>query len=73
MRSKLISFLFALTASVCLWVYVVTVVNQVGTETLYNVPVTFVGADQIRADSNLAITHGLESTVNLKVDRKSVV
>ncbi len=47
MRSKLISFLFALTASVCLWVYVVTVVNQVGTDTLYNVPVTFVGADQI--------------------------
>ncbi len=67
MRSKLISFLFALTASVCLWVYVVTVVNQVGTDTLYNVPVTFVGADQIRADSNLAITDGLESTVNLKV------
>lgn len=67
MKSKLISFLFALTASLCLWAYVVTVVNQVGTDTLYNVPVTFQGADQIMADSNLAITGGSDATVNLKI------
>lgn len=67
MRSKLISFFFALAAAVCLWVYVVTVVNQVGTDTLYNIPVTFSGADQIRDGYNLAITGGSESTVNLKV------
>lgn len=67
MRSKLISFFFALAAALCLWVYVVTVVNQVGTDTLYNVPVTFSGADQIRDGYNLAITGGSESTVNLKV------
>lgn len=67
MRSKLFSFLFAMTAAVCLWVYVVTVVNQAGTDTLYNIPVTFQGTDQILADSNLAITGGAESAISLKV------
>lgn len=67
MKSKLFSFIVALLAAVCLWVYVVTVVNQVGTDTLYNIPVTFSGADQIREDLNLAITGGADATVNLKV------
>lgn len=68
MRSKLVSMAVALLASVCLWFYVVTVVNQeVSNQPINDVPVTFYGADQIRADSNLVITDGADATVNLRV------
>ncbi len=67
MKNKLISFSVALLAAVCLWVYVVTVVNQVGTDTLLNVPVTYSGEDQIRSDLGLVVTDGADATVNLKV------
>jgi len=67
MKNKLISFSVALLAAVCLWVYVVTVVNQVGTDTLMNVPVTYSGEDQIREDLGLVVTEGADATVNLKV------
>ncbi len=67
MKSKLVAFIVALLASVCLWVYVVTVVNQVGTDTLTDIPVTFSGADQLRSDLGLAITEGSDATVSLKL------
>lgn len=67
MKNKLISVSVALLAAVCLWVYVVTVVNQVGTDTLMNVPVTYSGEDQIREDLGLVVTEGADATVNLKV------
>lgn len=67
MKNKLISFSVALLAAVCLWVYVVTVVNQVGTDTLMNVPVIYSGEDQIREDLGLVVTEGADATVNLKV------
>ena len=68
MKSKLMSMVLALLASVCLWIYVVTVVNQeVSNQPIDGIPVTFYGADQIRADSNLVITEGADATVNLRV------
>lgn len=68
MKSKLMSMVLALLASICLWIYVVTVVNQeVSNQPIDNIPVTFYGADQIRADSNLVITDGADATVNLRV------
>lgn len=67
MKRKLFSLAFAFAASVCLWVYVVTVVNQVTTESLVNVPVTFSGADQIRDDFGLVITSGADAAINLRV------
>ncbi len=68
MKSKLLSFSIALLASFCLWIYVVTVVNQeVSNQPIDNIAVTFAGADQIREDSNLVITDGAETVVDLKV------
>ena len=68
MKSKLMSMALALLASICLWIYVVTVVNQeVSNQPIDHIPVTFYGADQIRADSNLVITEGADATVNLRV------
>lgn len=68
MKSKLVSMAVALLASLCLWIYVVTVVNQeVSNEPINDVPITFMGADQIRADSNLVITDGADTTVDLRV------
>lgn len=68
MKSKLMSMVLALLASVCLWIYVVTVVNQeVSNQPIDDIPVTFYGADQIRADSNLVITDGSDATVDLRV------
>lgn len=68
MKSKLVSMAVALLASLCLWFYVVTVVNQeVSNQPINDVSVTFYGADQIRADSNLVITDGADTTVNLRV------
>ena len=62
------SLVLALLASICLWIYVVTVVNQeVSNQPIDHIPVTFYGADQIRADSNLVITDGADATVNLRV------
>ena len=68
MKSKLLSIAVALLASFSLWVYVVTVVNQeVSNQPIENIAVTFSGADQIRADSNLVITDGADATVDLRV------
>ena len=68
MKSKLLSILIALLASFCLWIYVVTVVNQeVNNEPINGIPVTFSGADQILEDSNLIITEGDDTLVDLRV------
>lgn len=70
MKSKLLSFSIALLASLCLWLYVVTVVNPEGTTTIYGLPVTFSGEEELRTDQNLIITEGANSTVNLNLSGK---
>ena len=67
MKSKLLSFAVALLASICLWIYVVSVVNKEVTDTIMDIPVTFSGEEALQEDLNLVITEGGEATVNLKV------
>jgi len=55
-NKKLLSFLLALLVSVGIWVYVVTVENPEGEDTIYNVPVIFSGDDVLREDYDLVIT-----------------
>ncbi len=55
-NKKLLSFLLALLVSVGIWVYVVTVENPEGEDTIYNVPVLFSGEDVLREDYDLVIT-----------------
>ena len=67
MKSKLLSFAVALLASICLWIYVVSVVNKEVTDTILDIPITFSGEEALQEDLNLVITEGGEATVNLKV------
>lgn len=55
-NKKLLSFFLALLVSVGIWVYVVTVENPEGEDTIYNVPVLFSGEDVLREDYDLVIT-----------------
>ena len=72
-RSKLICMLISLVASIFLWVYVVTVVSQEKSETIYNIPITFTGVETLR-EQNLTIAEGADTTVNLQVTgRRTVV
>ncbi len=61
-NKKLLSFLLALLVSVGIWVYVVTVENPEGEDTIYNVPVIFSGDDVLREDYDLVITEDNVST-----------
>lgn len=72
-HNKLISMILALIASIALWIYVVTVENPVGTATIYDIPVTFYGADIIQEDSGLIITSGSDATVSLTISGKRSV
>lgn len=53
---KWLSILIALVVSLGLWVYVVTVENPEGTQTINNIPVVFSGEDILREDYGLLIT-----------------
>ena len=45
MKSKLFSLIVSVLAAMCLWVYVMTVVNPDVDLTIGNIPVTFSGAE----------------------------
>jgi YbbR domain-containing protein len=64
-KSRLISIIISLLAAIGLWIYVVTIVNPVRNTTLTHIPVTFSGEDALRADQNLVITTGKDSTVSV--------
>ena len=70
MKSKLLSFSIALLASICLWMYVVSVVNPEGSKSIYGIPVTFAGEEELREDQSLIITEGSDTTVTLKLNGK---
>lgn len=63
---KLLSFLLALLASVCLWVYAVTVVNPDDTKTITNVKVNFIGIPELE-NKKLMITDGKEQYITVEV------
>ena len=50
MKSKLFSLIISVLAAMCLWVYVMTVVNPDVDLTIGNIPVTFSGAEVLRED-----------------------
>ena len=56
MKSKLFSLIVSVLAAMCLWVYVMTVVNPDVDLTIGNIPVTFSGAEVLREDHGLVIT-----------------
>ena len=49
-RSKLITMAISLLAAICLWAYVVTVVNPDGDTIISGIPVTFSGQEVLRED-----------------------
>ena len=54
-RSKLITMAISLLAAICLWAYVVTVVNPDGDTIISGIPVTFSGQEVLREDQGLVI------------------
>ena len=64
-KSRLISMILSLLAAIGLWIYVVTIVNPNGEQTLTNIPVTFSGEDVLREDQKLVITKGSDATVSV--------
>ena len=73
MKNKLIAAIIALLASLCLWFYVVTVVNPEDTTTIYGIPVTFVGEEQLREEQGYIITDGVDASVDLKIHGRRAV
>ena len=55
MKSKLFSLIVSILAAMCLWVYVMTVVNPDVDLTIGNIPVTFSGAEVLRSSSPATI------------------
>ena len=73
-KSKVFILLISLFVSICLWVYVVTTVNYLGESELRNIPVTFVGQEEMLSDYDLIISEGADSTVSLTLyGRRSVL
>ena len=69
-KSKIFSFAAALLVSICLWIYVVTVVNPEDTVTISGIPVTFSGVEALREDYGLIISEGEDATVSLRISGK---
>ena len=67
MRLKRIPMMIlALIASICLWLYVVTVVDPNDTNSYSNIPVTLENVDQMQ-ENGLMLTSGENATVSLKI------
>ena len=64
-RSKLITIIISLLASVCLWVYVVTVVNPDGDEVISGIPVVLSGQEVLREDQKLVIRGDYDDMVTV--------
>ena len=64
-KNKLPRILLALLVSVCLWLYVVTVVDPNDTKTIYGVPVTYEEMESLE-ENHLIMTSGQNATVSLK-------
>lgn len=69
-KSKVIAAAAALLVSICLWIYVVTVVNPEDTVVISGIPVTFTGVEAMREDYGLIISDGEDATVSLKLTGK---
>ncbi len=63
-RNKTITMLVSLLAAICLWIYVVTVVNPDGDTVISNIPVTFTGVEVLQEDQSLILSHDYDLTVS---------
>ena len=70
-KSKLITMAISLLAAICLWIYVVTVVNPEGTTTISNIPVTFSGAEVLREDQGLVLSGDYQDMVTVSFTGRS--
>lgn len=64
-RSKLITMGISLLAAICLWAYVVTVVNPDGDTIISGIPVTFSGQEVLREDQGLIIKGDYDDMVSV--------
>ncbi len=65
-KSKIPAMLLALVASICLWVYAVTVVNPEDTSTINGIPIVFEGSSDLEK-RGLMVTGGENSRVSVKL------
>ena len=65
MKSKLFSLIVSVLAAMCLWVYVMTVVNPDVDLVIGNIPVTFSGAEVLQEDHGLVITGDYQEFVSV--------
>lgn len=65
MKSKLFSLVVSVLAAMCLWVYVMTVVNPDVDLVIGNIPVTFSGAEVLQEDHGLVITGDYQEFVSV--------
>lgn len=70
-KNNVITLIISLLAAVCLWIYVVTVVNPDGTTTISNIPVTFSGAEVLREDQGLMISGDYQDMVTVSFSGKN--
>ncbi len=72
-RSKPLIMLISLIVSICLWAYVASTVNTLSESELRNIPITFVGQEEMLDDYDLFISEGADSTVSLTLYGKRSV
>lgn len=66
-NSKVFYMIVAIFCSIALWLYIDIVEAPKSTTTIYSIPVTFLGEDDL-ADDGLMITSGKDTTVNLRLE-----
>lgn len=69
MKNKFLTVLLSVTVAFCLWLYVITVDTPDFTDTIYDIPVTFVGETMLN-EKGLILTATPDSTVDLTLSGK---
>lgn len=69
--NKIIIAFISLLAAVCLWAYVVTVVNPDGETVISNIPVVFSGQEVLQEDHSLVIVGSEVQTVTVQFSGKN--
>lgn len=70
-QNKYLTMFISLLAAICLWIYVITVVNPDGEITIDNIPVSFTGAEVLREDHDLLIAGDYTEFVSVRFSGKN--
>ena len=65
-KNRVLDIFIALACALCLWIYVVTIVTPEDDITISDIPVTFVGENELRTESGLIISNRSVNTVTVK-------